>query len=163
MNTLLSASQAAKEVGKSIPTITRAIKKGKISATKTEDGGYRIDPAELFRVFPKVSDVTPKADVSNPKISGDETHTENRVLQVKLEALSKELELANLERDREREKLEAHIETLKAEVEKKDDAIERAHRDKDQIIALLTDQQNTPPEATERRRGGLFGFLQGRG
>lgn len=162
MSTLLSASQAAKEVGKSVPTITRAIKKGKISATKTDEGGYQIDPAELFRVFPKPSSVTPKETVSTPKMLGDETLTENKVLQIKLEAIRKELELANLERERERDKLEAHIETLKAEVEKKDGALERAHRDKDQIIALLTNQKDEQ-DATGKRTGGLFSFLQGKG
>jgi hypothetical protein len=54
----LSASQAAKKTGKSVPTITRAIKSGKISAEKTEAGGYQIDAAELFRVFKAVTDVT---------------------------------------------------------------------------------------------------------
>lgn len=47
----LSAGQAAEATGKSIPTITRAIKKGLISAEKTAAGGYLIDPSELFRVF----------------------------------------------------------------------------------------------------------------
>ncbi|MEM9469446.1 MAG: hypothetical protein AAF988_04725 [Pseudomonadota bacterium] len=49
---LLSAKQAAKATGKSVPTITRAIKSGKISAAKNTNGGYEIDPSELFRVFP---------------------------------------------------------------------------------------------------------------
>ena len=52
---LLSATQASKAVGKSVPTITRAIKKGKLSAEKREGGGYGIDPSELFRVWPAVS------------------------------------------------------------------------------------------------------------
>ena len=47
-----TAGQAAKATGKSIPTITRAIKKGTISAERTSSGGYLIDPAELHRVFP---------------------------------------------------------------------------------------------------------------
>ena len=37
-------------------TIWRAIKTGRISATRTYTGTYEIDPAELFRVFP----ATPK-------------------------------------------------------------------------------------------------------
>lgn len=48
-----SAGQAAKAVGKNIATITRAIKSGKISATKDDAGAWRIDPAELHRVFPR--------------------------------------------------------------------------------------------------------------
>lgn len=47
-----TAGQAAKAVGKNIATITRAIKVGKISASKGVDGAWRIDPAELHRVFP---------------------------------------------------------------------------------------------------------------
>jgi hypothetical protein len=43
--------EAAKATGKSKPTIARAIKRGLISATKTIDGSYQIDPAELSRVF----------------------------------------------------------------------------------------------------------------
>lgn len=50
-----SASAAAKATGKSIPTITRAIKKGTISAEKQEGGGYLIEPAELHRVFPPLT------------------------------------------------------------------------------------------------------------
>ena len=59
----LSASQAAKRVGKSIPTITRAIKKGKLSAVPRDGGGWIIEASELFRVWPAVSidsDVTAK-------------------------------------------------------------------------------------------------------
>jgi excisionase family DNA binding protein len=47
--------EAAKATGKSKPTIARAIKRGQISATKTLDGSYQIDPAELSRVFPFAS------------------------------------------------------------------------------------------------------------
>lgn len=47
----LSLSQAAKLTGKSKSTINRAIKTGKLSATRHDDGSYSIDPAELSRVF----------------------------------------------------------------------------------------------------------------
>lgn len=48
---VLSLSQAAKLTGKSKSTINRAIKAGKLSATRHEDGTYSIDPAELARTF----------------------------------------------------------------------------------------------------------------
>lgn len=48
----LSLSQAAKETGKSKSTISRAIKTGKLSATRHQDGTYSIAASELFRVFP---------------------------------------------------------------------------------------------------------------
>ena len=47
----LTLSQAAKLTGKSKSTINRAIKTGKLSATRHDDGSYSIDPAELSRVF----------------------------------------------------------------------------------------------------------------
>ena len=47
----LSLSQAAKLTGKSKSTINRAIKTGKLSATRHEDGSYSIDSAELSRAF----------------------------------------------------------------------------------------------------------------
>ena len=47
----LSLSQAAKLTEKSKSTINRAIKTGKLSAIRHEDGSYSIDPAELSRVF----------------------------------------------------------------------------------------------------------------
>ena len=47
----LSLRNAAKEAGVSKSTILRAVQSGRLSAARTEDGGYDIDPAELFRVY----------------------------------------------------------------------------------------------------------------
>jgi excisionase family DNA binding protein len=51
---MLSLSEAAAETGIAKTTIWRAIKAGRIAATKTI-AGFRIDPEELFRVFPRAS------------------------------------------------------------------------------------------------------------
>ena len=79
----LSASQAAKRVGKSIPTITRAIKSGKLSAEKASNGGYEIDPSELFRVWSAISNDTN----ATPTMLGSETQYEINVLQHEIELL----------------------------------------------------------------------------
>lgn len=47
-----SANQAAEATGKNVATITRAIKSGKLSASKDASGAWQIDGAELSRVFP---------------------------------------------------------------------------------------------------------------
>jgi hypothetical protein len=47
----LSLTQAAIATGKSKSTINRAIKSGKLSATRHEDGSYSIDGSELSRAF----------------------------------------------------------------------------------------------------------------
>lgn len=79
----LSASQAAKAVGKSVPTITRAIKNNKLSAKRLDSGGYEIDASELFRVWDAV---THESDATQPKL-GRETLHETSALQAKLEIL----------------------------------------------------------------------------
>lgn len=48
-------SEAAAATGKNKTTIQRAIKSGKISASKGEAGSYEIDPSELHRVFHPVA------------------------------------------------------------------------------------------------------------
>ena len=48
----LSLTQAAKIAGKSNSTINRAIKSGKLSAIRHDDGSYSIDGSELARTFP---------------------------------------------------------------------------------------------------------------
>lgn len=95
----LTASQAAKQTGKSIPTITRAIKSGKISADRTSSGGYFIEPSELFRVF---QPVTENSNVTSQKLD-HETSNEIDVLQDKVKLLEEALIDAKNERDEWRE------------------------------------------------------------
>jgi excisionase family DNA binding protein len=48
---MLSLGQAARLVRTSKTTLKRAIKDGRLSATRRDDGGYQIDPVELARVY----------------------------------------------------------------------------------------------------------------
>ncbi|MBV9482342.1 MAG: DNA-binding protein [Acidobacteria bacterium] len=65
--------EAAKATGKSKPTIARAIKRSLISATKTLDGSYQIDPAELSRVFQLASNGSGTMKQSVPGEGDDES------------------------------------------------------------------------------------------
>ena len=47
---MLTLGQAARLTGTSRTTLTRAIKAGRLSATRRDDGVYAIDPAELARL-----------------------------------------------------------------------------------------------------------------
>ena len=91
----LSASQAAKKVGKSVPTITRAIKKGNLTAKPRDGGGWIIDTAELFRVWPAVSG---ESDVT-PPILGREAPSETSALEREVELLREMLEETRADRD----------------------------------------------------------------
>ena len=47
-----TAGTAAKAVGKTKSTITKAIASGKLSAIKNDNGAWEIDASELYRVCP---------------------------------------------------------------------------------------------------------------
>jgi excisionase family DNA binding protein len=95
----LSANEPAKRTGKSVPTITRAIKSGKISAEKTGKGGYLIEPSELFRAFPAITE----PNYETPPMLDSETHKryphETLSLQEKVSSLEAALADAKAERD----------------------------------------------------------------
>jgi len=59
-----SLTAAAKEVGKSKPTISKAIKTGRLSAKRVGQG-YEIDAAELFRVYPKATQSEPAKEATS--------------------------------------------------------------------------------------------------
>jgi hypothetical protein len=96
--------QAAKACGKSKSTLSKAVKAGKISVSKNDDGSFHIEPVELFRVFPAVSQPgegehnehqsTPKETVKNT-----EKDMELIELRIKLEAAHDRIRI--LEQDKE--------------------------------------------------------------
>lgn len=94
----LSLSQAAKLTGKSKSTINRAIKSGRLSATRHEDGTYSIDPTELVRAF----DLEPPEGAKRRDEEPDGTRLVERI--AALEAmLSREREISDdLKEDRDR-------------------------------------------------------------
>ena len=49
----LTLGQAAREAGVAKSTISKALASGKLSYREKTTEGYKIDPAELFRVYPK--------------------------------------------------------------------------------------------------------------
>jgi hypothetical protein len=91
--------QAAKATGLSKPTISDAIKKGRISAKKNESGSFEIDPAELHRVYPPVSTLASKNEPSDLQILTPDLTAKIMVLEVKLNALSELKDQIAAERD----------------------------------------------------------------
>lgn len=85
-----SISRAAKEAGLSKSTISRAVKSGRISAQKQDDGSFLIDPAELFRVYPRTVAQPPSDAPHDALRNRDEkpvatTSNDLEIVKVKLE------------------------------------------------------------------------------
>ena len=95
----LSATQAAKKVGKSVPTITRAIKNRKLTAKPRDNGGWIIEASELFRVWPAVLN---NSDVTLQKLQSG-TPNESNALQREVELLREMLDEVKTDRDSWRE------------------------------------------------------------
>mgnify|MGYP000313988492 CR=1 FL=1 len=81
--------EAAKATGKSKPTIQRAIKSGKISASKSENGSYEIDPSELHRIFPALHRASNDTGTMKQSVTPDET----AVLHAKMDGKDTEISL----------------------------------------------------------------------
>lgn len=79
-----SIGQAATETGKPKSTISRAIKTGRLSATKNGNR-YDIDAAELFRVFPPNVAQPHEPNNTQPVKSTSATDTEIRMLREMLD------------------------------------------------------------------------------
>ena len=92
-----TAGQAAKAVGVATSTITNALKSGKISGEKDDNGAWQIDPAELHRVYP------PKDEIERDARRGE--GPENRGLERLVAVL--EAQIADLREDRDRWRVQA--------------------------------------------------------
>lgn len=113
---MIGLSEAAKQTGKRRQTIHKAIKEGRISASKGVNGEWEIDPAELFRVYSPVSQV----DINErPQVDAG-LHSMDSVLQ-------------------------REVDVLRERLTEKDTLIEDLRRDRDewrrQATLLLTDQR----------------------
>lgn len=104
---MLSMSQAAKQVGVSKATIHRAIKAGKLSATRLDDGSYEIDPAELFRVYPPAKRLAPVSEGRHATaFETAEKPPETQVLEAELRLLRERVGELKEERDAWRQQAE---------------------------------------------------------
>lgn len=112
-----TVGQAARAVGKSKSTISRAIDAGRISAAKNDDGSYLIDAAELHRVFPPIRVATVAEgpdDVSRDPARDGAATLELRVLQERLEGAQRELRMRDDQvRDLNSRLDEAHEEKMR--------------------------------------------------
>ena len=79
---------AAKATGKTKTAIAESIKKGRISAIKDEFGRYQIDPAELHRVYPPLSEADRQEDSQAVHDKTHELTTKIMVLEAQLQSIA---------------------------------------------------------------------------
>lgn len=151
---MLTAKQAADHTGKSKAAILKAIKTGRLSASKDGLGEWQVDPSELFRVYQSV----PTGSV----ISAPAHPLEHTGLAAELAAVRDKLTTLEQERQRERHQHEATIDDLRHRLDA--EAEERRR-----LTALLTDQRPKPdplpqpsPRPAEGRWGRAWSILRGK-
>lgn len=132
----LTLRQAADKCGKSRSTIHRALKSGKMSGSRSDEGTWRIDPAELKRVFPWDGHEHVRRDVTEHRQDG--AGDSSAVLAVKVDMLEQQLE-------RERETV--------------DDLRRRLDKAEDRVLALSAPSLPTKQQDSPQR--GLWGRLRG--
>ena len=117
---MLTLGQAAKQSGVSKTAISRAIKSGRLSATRSESGDYQIDPAELFRVYPASVNL-------NTQTEQDATPQDATLLRAELAILKEE-------RERERGQMQETIKDLR-------DRLKAESDERRQLLRLLPPPQ----------------------
>jgi excisionase family DNA binding protein len=108
----LSLREAAEQAGVSKSTVFRAVQSGRMSAPRTDDGGFAIDPAELFRVYPPKSAAERVAAHSRGQDALDQDTVTLRVRNAELEAEIKGLRAMAEELRQSRDKWESQAERL---------------------------------------------------
>src|SRR3546814_11245483 len=86
----ITLREASEKVGVTRQTLMKAIKTGRVSGQKSDNGEWRIEPVELFRVWPPVNEVQQPLQ---PDITGSETtglQAENRLLREQVAELREE-------------------------------------------------------------------------
>jgi hypothetical protein len=117
---VLTLGQAARLTGLGKTTLTRAIKAGRLSASRREDGSYEIDPAELSRVY-SIRTETPETAAQSSHVVHHATPSGDPDVTMRLAAL--EAEIAGLkdlieEVKRSRDKAEAACDQWRGQAER---------------------------------------------
>jgi excisionase family DNA binding protein len=111
----LSLREAAEAVGVSKSTLFRAIRAGRVSATRDDDGQFRLDPAELFRVYEPANSERSAPIRATPQVMTQDAPAPDMGLAVRCASLEAEVQgLKQMveELRRTRDKWEAQAERL---------------------------------------------------
>jgi aminopeptidase C len=124
---MLTVTQAAQETGLSRVAIYKAIKQGRLSVTKGDNGQTLIDAAELFRVY------SPVNKQSDNQVNKSLHNSDNQLLTKELEFTKQLLRQVEHERD-----------GLK-------NSVEYLQQNLNQAMAMLTHQPEPPPAPSKAK------------
>lgn len=137
-----SISRAARETGLSKSTISRAIKSGRVSAARQHDGSYLIEPAELFRVYPR-NPAQPPSDARHDAVRNP--------LEKASATASNEIELLKLKLSMTEELLAQERENSQRQHETVQDLRKRLDSATDKVLALAQPSPDAAHNPRKRR------------
>jgi len=143
----LSLGKAAKEAGVAKSTISKALSSGKLSYREKNSDGYKIDPAELFRVYPKITKTDADELTSNDWQLGH-ADAETTPYSTKFEIQLAGLKSLIAEKDRRITDLEADRAQLR---EDRHRLTENWQEERVRLLKLLEDQTGTVKLLTDER------------
>jgi hypothetical protein len=148
--TFLTLGQAAKATGKSKGTLSKAVSSGMLAVAEKIGNQYKIDPAELFRVFPQKEETF--QNVSYEQMETPKETIGNGELQLKIKHLEELL--------RREESAHADTKTLYAETKAEKGRLMDMLDNQTRLLTHLKDDMQKPVlEATEKRQGFLGRML----
>lgn len=102
-NHYLSLSKASKITGKSKSVISKALNNGTLSYFEKNSAGYKIDPSELYRVFPVENTnavLEHDKEQLRPPINSTDNAFKIKELELKLEAMKRERDFYQVQCDK---------------------------------------------------------------
>ncbi len=146
-----SLSEAAKEADVNRTTILRRINAGKLSAQKDDNGQWKIDPAELYRVYPKRSSEEGSAKSDAYSVQSDAKQRAATVETSETLALIRQMvDATHSAKNEEIQRLEDTIEDLRNRLDK-ESAQNRA------LTQMITDGRERDASQKKRFWVRLFG------
>jgi hypothetical protein len=92
--------EASKETGVQKSTLSKALKSGKLSYFEKTSAGYKIEPSELFRIYPRKPQDTVADTIVHKQYDTPEMNPDFIRLQVEVEQLRERLTETQEQRDK---------------------------------------------------------------
>ena len=151
----ITLGQAAKQIGVSKPTLSKAIKSGKLSAQRHEDGSYAIDPAALHQYITAHGHRFTRETPETGEATGEsfQLATGGATPETPMET-AYDLRFRILEERKAKELAEAQLASLQALLDEIKGDRDHWRDAAKQSLRAITDQRQQP------ERHGLFGWFR---